>query len=51
MKIQCEMTWGEQPLPIKNKNSLKVSLSLIRGFRKLTLTLAAKRNVDKKRRR
>ena len=29
MKIQCEMTWGEQPLPIKIKNSLKVSLSLI----------------------
>ena len=26
VKIQCEMRFSEQPLPTKNKNSLKVSL-------------------------
>ena len=28
---------GEQPLPIKNKNSLNVSLSLIGFFQKINL--------------
>ena len=31
------MRWGEQPLPIKNKNSLKVFLSLIGFFQKINL--------------
>ena len=37
VKIQCEMRLGEQPLPTKNKNSLKVNLSLIGFFQKINL--------------
>ena len=37
VKIQCEMRLGEQPLPTKTKNSLKVSLSLIGFFQKINL--------------
>ena len=37
VKIQCEMRLGEQPLPTKNKSSLKVSLSLIGFFQKINL--------------
>ena len=34
VKIQCEMRLGREPLPTKNKNSLKFSLLLIGFFQK-----------------
>ena len=35
VRIQCEIRWGEQPLPIKNKSSLNVSFSLVCVFQKI----------------